>query len=81
MMTKEQITFFNNNKVKIQDTFEKYKSTNNFFGVYFDLQGKLFMTFRKSNDFSSTMRISKSNYTLVLIIDCSKSFEKQIDIL
>ena len=59
--------------------YEKYKSTNNFFGVYFDWQGKLFMTFRKSDDFPYTMRISKSNYTLALILDCSLTFEEQID--
>ncbi len=80
-MTEEQLQFFTDNKVKIQDTFEKYKQTNNFFAVYFEPSGKLYMSFKKTKDFFPTLKISRNSYTLALVLDCSLTFEEQTDSL
>lgn len=73
-----ETAYLTQNKASILTSFNKFKTSKNYMGVYFDQTGKTFITFSNIDNFSKpNMTFGRKTYTFCCIFECNRDFEEQ----
>ncbi len=70
--------YLTQNKASILTSFNKFKASKNYMGIYFDQNGKTFITFSNIDNFSKpSITFGKKSYTFFCVFECARDFEEQ----